>query len=341
MRPDILVPILKLRVGPMKRREFITLVTGAAIAGPRAAQAQQDRIPTVGFLSGASAATATYFAEFLHGLNDAGFVEGLNIAIEPRWAEGQYDQMPALVAELVRRPLAVFVAASLPALLAAKAATSTIPIVFMTAGDPVQLGFVASLNRPGGNMTGVSFLGVELMPKRLELLLELVPKASVIGILKNPVNPKAELEIAEARAAAHTIGKEIVIAKASRESDFDAAFAALVRERAGGLLVAGEPLSILKRERLIALAERYALPAIYEFREFTAAGGFLSYGFSLADGLRLVAGQVAQILNGAKPADLPVLQPTRFELVINLKTARLLGLTVPPLLLARADGVIE
>jgi putative tryptophan/tyrosine transport system substrate-binding protein len=325
----------------MKRREFITLLAGVCFARPLAVQGQQAELPTVGFLSGASAATATNFADFLHGLNDAGYVEGRNIAVEPRWAEGQYDRMPALAAELVRRPVAVIVASSLPALLAVKAATSTIPIVFVSAGDPVQLGFVASLNRPGGNITGVSYLAVELAAKRLELLLEVVPKASVIGVLENPANPRADLEIADVQAAARAIGKVIVVAKAGSEHDFDAAFATLVQARVSGFLVAGEPLFFLKRERLIALAARHALPAIYEFREFTAAGGLLSYGLSLTDISRLIARQVAQILKGTKPADLPVLQPTKFELVINLKTARALGLTVLPSLVARADEVIE
>jgi len=324
----------------MRRREFMTLGAGAA-AWPLKARAQQAGIPTVGFLSGTSAATGPYFADFVHGLNDAGYVDGRNIAVEPRWAEGQYDRMPTLAAELVRRPVTVIVAANLPALLAAKAATSTMPIVFLSGDDPVQLGLVASLNRPGGNITGVSFLGVELAPKRLELLNEVVPKASVIGVLEHPDNPRADPEIAQVQAAAHVLGKEIVVAKARSEHDFDTAFATLVQGGARALLIAGEPLFIFRRAQLIALAARHALPAIYEYREFTAAGGLLSYGLSLSDGFRLVAAQVAQILKGAKPADLPVLQPTRFQLVINLKTARTLGLTVPSLLLTRADEVIE
>ena len=325
----------------MKRREFISLLGAVCFNRPAAALGQQAGLPTVGFLSGTSAATATYFADFLHGLNDAGYVEGRNITVEPRWAEGQYDRMPALAAELIRRPVTVMVAANLPALFAVKAATSTIPIVFVSAGDPVQLGIVASLNRPGGNITGVSYLGAELAPKRLELLLEVVPKATVIGVLENPVNPRADSEIAELKGAARAIGKELVIAKASSERHLDAAFETLVQGRVGAILVNGDPLFVLKRERLVTLAERHAVPAIYEYREFTTAGGLLSYGLSLTDTFRLIAGQVAEILKGAKPAELPVLQPTKLELVINLKTAKELGITVPPLLLGRADEAIE
>jgi putative ABC transport system substrate-binding protein len=324
----------------MERRAFLALVGGAA-AWPLGLSAQQAGLPTVGFLGGASAATATYFADFLNGLKDAGYVDGHNIVVEARWAEGQYDRMPALAAEFVHRRVAVIVAPSAPAIAAARASTSTIPIVFLNAADPVQLGVVASLNRPGGNITGVSLLAAELAPKRLELLLEVVPKASVIGLLENPANPRTGPEIAEVQKAARTIGKEIVVAKAGSEHDFDAAFATFVQGRVGALLVAGEPLFILYRERLIALAARHGMPAVYEIREFAALGGLLSYGLSLADAFRLVGGQVARILEGAKPADLPVLQPTRFELVINVKTARALGLTIPPMLLARADEVIE
>jgi putative ABC transport system substrate-binding protein len=227
------------------------------------------------------------------------------------------------------------------ALFAAKAATSTIPIVFVSGSDPVQLGLVASLNRPGSNITGVSFLGADLAAKRLEFLLEVVPKTSVIGILQNPANPRTEPETAGVQAAARSIGKEILVAHVSSERDFDAAFATLAQGRVGALLVSGEPLFYLRRERLIALAARHALPAIYEFREFTAAGGLLSYGLSLTDTFRLLAGQVVRILQGAKPADLPVLQPTRFELVINLKTAKMLGIEIPQSTLLRADEVIE
>jgi len=284
---------------------------------------------------------ATYFVGFRDGLKDAGYVEGQNLAIEYRWAEGQYDRLPILAAELVRRPVAVIVAGGIPAVFAVKAATTTIPVVFNAAGDPVRLGIVSSFNRPGGNITGVSFLGAEPVAKRLELLLEVVPKASVIGVLENPANARADLDRAELQAAASTMGKEIVFAKVTSERDFDAAFATLVQGQVGALLVSAEPLFNLRREELIKLAARHALPAMYDLREFTAAGGLLSYGASFTGNYRLIAGQVVEILKGAKPADMPVLQPTKFELVINLKTAKVLGVTIPQSILLRADEVIE
>jgi ABC-type uncharacterized transport system substrate-binding protein len=324
----------------VKRREFITLLGGGAFYWPCAARAQQAGVPVVGYLVG-SKPDAAWMAGFRDGLKNAGYVEGQNIAFEARWVEGHYDQLPTIAAELVRRPVSVIVAPSLPALFAAKAATSTIPIVFVSGADPVQLGLVASLNRPGGNITGVSFLGADLAAKRLELLLEVVPKASVIGLLANPANPRTGPEIAGVKAGARSIGKEILVANVSSERDFDVAFATLVQGRVGALIVSGEPLFYLRREQLIALAALHALPAVYEFREFTAAGGLLSYGLSLTGTFRLLAAQVARILQGTKPADMPVLQPTKFELVINLKTARALGLTVPGSLLALADEVIE
>jgi putative ABC transport system substrate-binding protein len=323
----------------MRRREFIALAGGVA-AWPGAGRTQQAGVPVVGYLVG-SAPDAPWLTGFRESLKNAGYVEGQNIAFEGRAAEGQYNKLPSLASELVRRPVAVIVAFSLPALVAAKAATATIPIVFVSGGDPVQLGFVASLNRPGANITGVSFLGVDLAAKRLELLLELAPQASVIGVLENPANPRTDPEIAEVRAAARGIGKEILVGNASSERDFNAAFATLVQGRASAVLVSGDPLFALRRDQIIALAAQHAMPAIYEFREFTAGGGLLSYGLSLTDTFRLVAGQVARILQGAKPGDLPILQPTRFELVINLKTAKALRLTIPPTLLARTDEVIE
>jgi len=324
----------------VRRREFIALVAVAG-AWPLAMRAQRAGVPVVGYLSITSAATATYFVGFRDGLKDAGYVEGQNLAIEYRWAEGQYDRLPILAAELVRRPVAVIVAAGLPAVFAVKAATSTIPVVFNAAGDPVRLGIVSSFNRPGGNITGVSFLGAEPVAKRLELLLEVVPKASVIGVLENPANARADLDRAELQAAASTMGKEIVFAKVTSERNFDAAFATLVQGQVGALLVSAEPLFNLRREELIKLAARHALPAIYDLREFTAAGGLLSYGASFTGNYRLIAGQVVEILKGAKPADMPVLQPTKFELVINLKTAKVLGVTIPQSILLRADEVIE
>jgi putative tryptophan/tyrosine transport system substrate-binding protein len=325
----------------VRRRQFIKLLSGAAAAWPLAARAQQTALPVVGILSGSSAATASFLAGFREDLRDAGYIEGQNVVIEARWAEGQYDRLPVLAAELVHRPAAVIVASSLPSVFAAKAATSTIPIVFISAGDPVQLGIVASLNRPGGNITGVNFFAVEVASKRLELLIEVVPAVTVIGLLTNPNNPRTDVEIGQLQAAARTVGKQILVVKASGERDFDVAFETLVQERASAVLIPTEPLFFGWREQLVALAARHALPAMYDVREFTAAGGLLSYGFSLADTYHLVAGQVARILKGAKPADLPILRPTKFELVVNLRTAKTLGLTIPESFLLRADEVIE
>jgi putative tryptophan/tyrosine transport system substrate-binding protein len=324
----------------VRRREFIKLFGGAAAAWPLAARAQQTALPVVGILSGSSAATPT-LAGFREDLRDAGYIEGQNVVIEGRWAEGQYDRLPVLAAELVHRPAAVIVASSLPSVFAAKAATSTIPIVFLSSGDPVQLGIVASLNRPGGNITGVNFFAVEVASKRLELLIELVPTVTVIGLLTNPNNPRTDVEIGQLQAAARIAGKQILVVKASAERDFDVAFETLVQERASAVLIPAEPLFFGWRERLVALAARHALPAMYDVREYTAAGGLLSYGLSLTDAYRLIAGQVARILKGAKPADLPILQPTKLELVVNLRTAKTLGLTIPESFLLRADEVIE
>jgi putative ABC transport system substrate-binding protein len=324
----------------VRRREFIKLLGGAAAAWPLAARAQQTALPVVGILSGSSAATPN-LAGFREDLRDAGYIEGQNVVIEGRWAEGQYDRLPVLAAELVHRPASVIVASSLPSVFAAKAATSTIPIVFLSSGDPVQLGIVASLNRPGGNITGVNFFAVEVASKRLELLIELVPTVTVIGLLTNPNNPRTDLEIGQLQAAARIAGKQILVVKASAERDFDVAFETLVQERASAVLIPAEPLFFGWRERLVALAARHALPAMYDVREYTAAGGLLSYGLSLTDAYRLIAGQVARILKGAKPADLPILQPTKLELVVNLRTAKMLGLTIPESFLLRADEVIE
>jgi putative ABC transport system substrate-binding protein len=325
----------------VRRREFIKLLGGAAAAWPLAVRAQQTALPVVGVLSASSAATATYMAGFREGLRDAGYIDGQNVAIEYRWADGQYDHLPGLAGDLVRRQVAVIAATGIPPVFAAKAATSTIPIVFVGAGDPVQLGIVASLNRPGGNITGVSFLAVELASKRLELLLDVVPAATVIGLLTNPNNPRTDLEIGQLQAAARTVGKQILVVKASSERDFDVAFETLVQQRASAVLIPAEPLFSLWRAQLVALAARHALPTMCDVREFTAAGGLLSYGLSLMDTYRLVAGQVARILKGAKPADLPILQPTKFQLVVNLRTAKTLGLRIPDSFLLRADEVIE
>ena len=325
----------------MRRRDFISLVGGSAVAWPLAARAQQS-VAVVGILNaGSPAESAFYIAGLREGLRDAGYVEGQNVTLEFRWAEGHYERLPALAAELVRHPVSVIVAGGIPPLMAAKAATSTIPIVFSSAGDPVRLGVVASLSRPGGNITGINHFGVALAPKRLQLLLELVPAVTVIAVLENPTNPRTDLEVTELQEAARTTGKRLLTVRAGSENDFDNAFTTLVQAGAGGLLIAGEPLFILWRKQLVMLAARYAIPAIYDYRDFTAVGGLLSYGIDLKEMYRLVAGHVARVLKGAKPTELPILQPTKFELVINLKTAKALGLDMPLHFQQLADEVIE
>jgi putative tryptophan/tyrosine transport system substrate-binding protein len=319
----------------MRRREFITLLGGAAVAWPLVARAQQA-MPVVGFLNGASADGYAIFARaFRRGLKDTGYVEGENVTIEYRWAEGQYNRLPALAAELVRRKVDV-IAANGVAVLPARAATTTIPIVFSTALDPVQLGWVASLSRPGGNVTGVTSLSVEVGPKRLELLHELVPAANVIGLLVNPNNPNAQTLSGYMQAAARKLGLQLHVLDASNERDFDRFFGALVQLRAGALVIGIDAFLTSHSEQLAALALRHALPAIYQYPEFTAAGGLMSY-----ESARTVGVYTGRILKGEKPADLPVQQITKVELIINLKTAKALGLTVPLPLLGRADEVIE
>jgi putative ABC transport system substrate-binding protein len=323
----------------MRRREFISLIGGAATV-PLTARAQQPVTPTVGFLDNASI-LPQYAAGFSQGLKETGYIEGQNVVIERHSAEGQYDRLPALAADLVRRQVAVIVSTALAAALAAKAATTTIPIIFTTATDPVKDGLVASLSRPGGNLTGVSLLTGELVQKRLELLRDVLPNATVIAVLINSNNPNAEQNLQLAREAARAIDRQIIVVKAGAKSEFDAAFQTIVQQRVGALVIAGDPFFNSQIEQLGALTVRHAVPAIYQQREFAAAGGLLSYGINLPDAYRLAGIYVGQILKGNKPADLPVQQPAKFELFINLKTAKALGLTVPQGLLNAADEVIE
>jgi putative ABC transport system substrate-binding protein len=327
----------------MRRRTFIGLLGGAAAGWPLAARAQQPAVPVVGFLSSAFPdRDAGRLQAFRQGLSETGFVEGRNVAIEYRWAEEQNDRLPALAADLVRRQVAVIaVAGQVLGVFAAKAATTTIPIVFLTGADPVALGLVASLNRPGGNLTGVTTLSVELEPKRLELLHGLVPTAKTIGALVNPTNPNAAIQSPDLQAAARTLGLKLEVLHAGSERDFEAAFARTVELKAGGLVIATDGLFISRGEHLGALAVRHAMPAIFQFRAFAAAGGLMSYGGSLAEMYRQSGVYTGRILKGEKPGDLPVQQVTRVELIINLKTAKALGLDVPPALVARADEVIE
>jgi putative tryptophan/tyrosine transport system substrate-binding protein len=325
------------------RRDLITLLGGAAVAWPLAARAQQPAMPVIGFLSGRSSAEAAYaVAAFHRGLREQGYVEGDNLAIEYRWADGAYDRLPTLAADLVRRRVAVIAATGghLSGL-AAKAATSSIPIVFNAGEDPVALGLVTSINRPGGNATGIYIFIAEMDTKRLELLRELVPNAALIAVLLNPTWIRFKTVSKEIAEAARAAGQRIDIIEASNEHEIHGAFKRIARLRPQALLVGADPFFNARREQLVTLANHYAIPAVYELREFAVAGGLMSYGTSLTEAYRQVGVYTGQILKGAKPADLPVLQSTKFEFVINLQTARALGIEVPPGLLTAADEVIE
>jgi len=328
----------------MRRREFIALVCGSAAMGlPLDAGAQLTAMPVIGFLGTATRESyAPFVTAFLGGLKEAGYTEGQNVAIEYRWAEGRHDQLPALASELVRLGVTVIAATGgTPSALAAKAVTSTVPIVFYLGIDPVQFGLVASLNRPGGNMTGIAALTIELEAKRLEFLHELLPTAAIIAVLVNPNNPAIETETRTMRDAARSLGLQLEILRASIVGDIDTAFATLVELRAGALVVLADAFLTSRRNQIVALAARHAVPAMFHWREFAAAGGLVSYGPRLADGYRQVGVYVGKILDGAKPADLPVQQAVKLDLVINLKTAKALGLNVPLSLLTRADELIE
>jgi putative tryptophan/tyrosine transport system substrate-binding protein len=328
-------------VSSMGRREFVAFLGGAAVAWPVAARAQQAAMPVIGFLRSTSSADSAYLVTaFRHGLKESGFVEGQNCSIEYRWADNHFDRLPALVADLLRWPVTLIVG-NFNAALAAKAATTTVPIVFASGGDPVGDGLVASLNRPGGNITGINFFFGELGAKRLELLRQLVPGATTIGVVVNPYRADTEAERRDVLAAAQTIGQKLVVLDVSSEQNIEEAFAAIVQRGAGALYVGTGAFTNSHRERLVALAARHALPAAYSQREAVEAGGLMSYGTNIADGYRQVGVYAGRILNGEKPADLPVVQATKFEFVINLKTAKALGIEVPPNLSAEANEIIE
>jgi putative ABC transport system substrate-binding protein len=326
----------------MQRRKFITLLGGAAAAWPLAARAQQPAMPVIGFLNAGSAILfADRLRAFHQGLNEIGFAEGRNLAIDYRWADDQYDRLPALAAELVRRQVAMIVATTAPAALAAKAATTAIPIVFEAAVDPVMIGLVTSLNQPGGNLTGVTSLNVEVAPKRVELLHEVIPTVTTIAALINPANPNAESQSSDLQVAARTLGLKLQVLYARTEGDFFMVFKSLGQRGPDGLVIGADAFFTSHAEHLAVLALGHAVPAIFEYRKFAAAGGLMSYGGSFTDAYRQAGIYAGRVLKGEKPADLPVQQSTKVELIVNLKTAKALGLVVPPQIVARADEVIE
>ena len=331
-----------MQLDQLKRREFITLLGGAAAAWPLAARAQQPAMPVIGFLGSTSPDLyANQVGAYRRGLSETGHVEGQNVAIEFRWAESQYERLPAMATDLIRRRVTVITAGALPAVVAAKAATTAIPIVFSIGVDPVAFGLVSSLNRPGGNVTGITNLNLELLPKQLEVLRELLPGATVMAALVNPTNPNADSQSSDLQAAARKLGLQLQILHASSDSDFDAAFAGLSQVRASALLIGSDAFLTSRSAQLGVLTARHKVPAIYQFREFAAAGGLLSYGSSIIESYRQVGIYTGRILKGERPADLPVQQSAKVELIINMKTAKTLGLTFPLTLLGRADEVIE
>ena len=326
----------------MRRRDFIKVIAGSAATWPLAARAQQPTVPVIGYLSAQSKASALeQTAKFNRGLHEMGFVDGQNVAIEYRWADGQYDRLPAMATELVRRPVDVILAQAPPAALAAKAATTTIPIVFVVGFDPIAAGLVESLSQPSGNATGMTLMTAPFSQKRIEGLRELVPKATAIAMLANPLSPEAVPEIRDAQAAARANGLELKMHNASTPVELDAAFSAIAAQHPDALLVGSDPFLWVRRNDLVAFSARYKIPTIYPFREFADAGGLISYGTNIANAYRQAGIYAGRILKGAKPAELPVVQPTKFELVINLKTAKTLGISIPPMLHARSDEVIE